>query len=84
MVHWLFLQHPYMLLLLGALTALVLVSLGVFLRRLYDYWLWSRTRQQRERDVVIAAVASLAAMQLAAIANTSSIDVDAAQVANVQ
>ena len=79
---WLAVQHPYVLLVLGALLALILVALGVFFRRLYDYWLWSRSREQRERDVVIAAIATLGALQVAAIAQSGPVDADAVEVRN--
>ncbi|MGE8281341.1 MAG: hypothetical protein ACN6O2_12995 [Stenotrophomonas sp.] len=79
---WLAVQHPYVLLVLGALLALILVAFGVFFRRLYDYWLWNRSREQRERDVVIAALATLAALQVAAIAGSGPLDADAVEVRN--
>lgn len=83
MLHWLFVQHPYVLLVLGALLALILVSLGVIFRRLYDYWLWARSREQRERDVVIAAVVSLAALQVVAIAVSPEPAADLEEVSHV-
>lgn len=84
MLHWIFVQHPYVLLVLGALLALTLVCLGVIFRRLYDYWLWARSREQRERDVIIVACASLAAMQLAAIAHQPTPLVHQEDVVDVQ
>ncbi|MCF3498198.1 hypothetical protein [Stenotrophomonas maltophilia] len=67
---WLAVQPPGVLLLLGAFVTLMALGAALTAIRLFRYWQWARSAEQRRQDFVVAAVAATLAAGAAAAAIT--------------
>lgn len=65
---WLAVQPPGVLLLLGAFVTLMALGAALTAIRLFRYWQWARSAEQRRQDFVVAAVAATLAAGAAAAA----------------
>ncbi len=71
---WLAVQPPGVLLLLGAFVTLMALGAALTAVRLYRYWQWARSAEQRQRDFMVVAVAATLAAGAAASTDTTPPD----------